>query len=61
MLKKTINSLKNTKTEVKKITWPSKKETRNYTISILAISAFFSVFILAVDFLITRVMQIALT
>ena len=43
--------------ELKKITWPTKKETANYTILVLAVSAGLAAFLGGLDFLFNKILQ----
>jgi len=48
-----IQYLKDSVRELKKVTWPTKKETTNYTILVIMISLSVAVFIGLVDFLLS--------
>jgi preprotein translocase subunit SecE len=43
--------------EMKKVTWPTKKETYNYTILVIGISLAMAAFLGALDYLFTFVLQ----
>lgn len=45
-----INYLKEAKAELKKVSWPSKKETTNYTLIVIALSVGMAVFFGLLDF-----------
>jgi len=50
---KAINYLKTSKTELKKVVWPNKKETTNYTLLVIGISLAVAVFLGALDYIFT--------
>lgn len=41
--------LKGVRTEMKKVTWPTKKELFNYTVTVLAFSIMFSILVYLLD------------
>lgn len=45
-----INYLKETKEELKEVTWPSKRQTTIWTILVIVISTIVAVFLGAIDF-----------
>lgn len=49
-MNKLINYVKESALEMKKVTWPTKKETYNYTLLVLFISLVVAVFLGALDF-----------
>lgn len=51
MLNKVTNYLKASREELKKVVWPSKKETRNHTLLVIGISLLVAIFLGAVDYL----------
>ncbi|QQG52801.1 MAG: preprotein translocase subunit SecE [Candidatus Falkowbacteria bacterium] len=50
-MNKLTNYLKESVSEMKKVTWPTKKETYNYTILVIGISLAVAVFLGALDFI----------
>ncbi len=50
--------LKEVKIEMGKVTWPSKLELRGSTILVILVSAFFALYIGAVDLVITNVIKL---
>jgi len=57
MIQKAVNYLKTAVQELKKVTWPSRKETINSTILVIAVSAIAMVFLGLVDFGLTWLVQ----
>jgi len=51
MPNKLFNYLKESREELKKVVWPSKRETRNHTLLVIGISLLLAVFLGAVDYL----------
>ncbi|MFA6417124.1 MAG: preprotein translocase subunit SecE [Patescibacteria group bacterium] len=49
-MNKLTNYIKESVSEMKKVTWPTKKETYNYTILVIGISLAVAVFLGALDF-----------
>ena len=47
---KLVNYFKESKQEMKKVVWPSKKETINYTLAVIFISLGLAVFFAVVDY-----------
>lgn len=46
-----VNYLKSSIEEMKKVTWPTKKETQNYTILVIGISLGMAAFLGALDYI----------
>lgn len=57
MFKKIINYLKESHQEMKKVVWPTKKETINYTLLVIGISLALAIFLGAVDFLFNLILE----
>jgi preprotein translocase subunit SecE len=57
MLKKLITYLKESRAELKKVVWPSKKETRNHTLLVIGISLGVAIFLGAIDFLFNFILE----
>ena len=60
MLNKFINYIKASIEEMKKVTWPSKKETYNYTMLVIAISVGVAAFLGALDYIFSWLLQLAI-
>jgi preprotein translocase, SecE subunit, bacterial len=54
------NYIKSSVEEMKKVTWPTKKETYNYTVLVILISLGVAAFLGALDFVFSSLLQIAL-
>ncbi len=50
MVNKFVNYLKGSIEEMKKVTWPTKKETQSYTLLVIGISLSIAVFLGAIDY-----------
>lgn len=55
---KLINYIKASVEEMKKVTWPTKKETYNYTLLVIGISVALAVFLGSVDYLFTKGLEL---
>jgi preprotein translocase subunit SecE len=60
MFNKLINYIKSSIEEMKKVTWPSKKETYNYTVLVIGISLGVAAFLGALDYVFSWLLQIAI-
>lgn len=56
-MNKIIQFLKDAKTELQKVNWPSKKQTINYTATVIGISIAVSLFLGALDFIFERILN----
>jgi len=56
-LQKVANYFRGSYLELKKVVWPTKKETFNYTMLVIAISIAFAIYIGVFDFLFTFVFE----
>ncbi len=54
---KLITFLKEVKLEVKKVNWPTRKQTVNYTLIVLGISVVVAIFLGGLDFLFTLILE----
>ena len=54
------NYIKSSVEEMKKVTWPTRKETYNYTVLVILISLGVAAFLGALDFVFSSLLQIAL-
>lgn len=57
---KFINYIKGSIAEIGKVTWPSKKETYNYTILVIAVSIATAIFLGGLDLIFNRVLEIVI-
>lgn len=57
MFKRFANFFKESRQEMKKVTWPTKKQTINHTLLVIGISLAVASFLGAVDFLFTLVLE----
>jgi preprotein translocase subunit SecE len=60
MINKIINYIKSSIEEMKKVTWPTKKETYNYTLLVILISLGVAAFLGALDFIFSTLLQMAI-
>lgn len=51
------NFLKEVKTEIKKVNWPTKKETLRYTLIVIGVSIIVAIFLGGIDFLFTALLN----
>jgi preprotein translocase subunit SecE len=58
MLQKLTNYFKNSARELKKVNWPTKKETVNNTALVIGISLGMAVFLGVIDFFLTQILQL---
>lgn len=54
-MSKLVNYLKESKAELKKVTWPTRKETTKHTLIVIGISAFVAVFLGILDFIFAKI------
>jgi preprotein translocase subunit SecE len=57
-MNKLFNYIKESIVEMKKVTWPTKKETRNYTILVIGISIGVALFLGLLDYIFTTGFQL---
>jgi len=57
---KLINYIKASISEIAKVTWPSKKETYNYTILVIAVSIATAIFLGGLDLIFNRVLEVVI-
>ena len=60
-MNKLTNYIKGSIEEMKKVTWPTKKETKNYTLLVIGISLAVAVFLGAIDFVFSKIFEIIIT
>jgi len=54
---KIINFFKEVKTEIKKVNWPTRKETIRYTLIVIGVSIALAIFLGGLDFLFTTILN----
>jgi len=59
-MNKIVEYLKGSYQEMKKVTWPTKKEAQNYTVLVIGISIAVAVFLGAVDYIFSEFFKILL-
>ena len=57
MVKKIVIFLKEVKMEMKKVNWPTKKETIRYTLIVIAISIEVAIYLGGLDFIFTTILN----
>lgn len=57
MPNKLVNYIKGATEEMKKVTWPTKKETYNYTLLVIGISLAVAAFLGALDYVFTWILE----
>ena len=60
MFAKLTNYIKSSIEEMKKVTWPTKKETYNYTLLVIGLSLGVALFLGALDYIFSWLLQIAI-
>ncbi|PIR93315.1 preprotein translocase subunit SecE [Candidatus Falkowbacteria bacterium CG10_big_fil_rev_8_21_14_0_10_43_10] len=55
---KTINYIKESIEEIKKVTWPTKKETKQYTLLVIAISIAVAIYLGALDYIFNLILEL---
>jgi preprotein translocase subunit SecE len=55
--KKIITFFKEVKTEIKKVNWPTKKETLRYTLIVILVSIVTAIFLGGLDFVLTTLLN----
>ncbi len=58
MFKKLINYIKNSKSELKKVAWPTKKQTLNHTLLVIAFSLVVAIFLGILDFVFNKLVEL---
>jgi len=57
-MKKLIKYIKDSIIEMKKVTWPSRKEALNYTVLIVIITIAVAIFLGGLDFIFSKILEI---
>ncbi|HLD27535.1 MAG TPA: preprotein translocase subunit SecE [Patescibacteria group bacterium] len=60
MFKKLTNYIRESRIELKKVVWPSKKQTKNHTLLVIGISVAVALFLGAVDFLLNQILELVI-
>jgi preprotein translocase subunit SecE len=60
MVNKIVNYIKSSIEEMKKVTWPTKKETYNYTLLVIVISLAVAAFLGGLDYIFSWLLKIAI-
>ncbi len=58
MFKKFTTYIKNSFVELKKVSWPTEKQTINNTLLVVGISLAVAIFLGLIDFLLTKILQL---
>ncbi|OGY89277.1 MAG: preprotein translocase subunit SecE [Candidatus Komeilibacteria bacterium RIFCSPLOWO2_01_FULL_45_10] len=58
MFKRISNYLKDSQAELKKVVWPTKKQTRDHTLMVIGISLAVAVFLGAIDYLLNLLLEV---
>ena len=58
MFKKISNYFKESRAELKKVVWPTRKQTINHTLTVIGISVAVAVFMGVVDYLLSKALEI---
>ncbi len=58
MANKLINYIKGSTEEMKKVTWPTKKETNNYTLLVIGISLAVAAFLGLLDYIFSFILEL---
>lgn len=59
--KNPVNFLKEVRTELKKVTWPTRGEVVKYTIVVIAVSTIVGIYLGVLDFAFTKIMETVLS
>ncbi|MBU1164923.1 preprotein translocase subunit SecE [Patescibacteria group bacterium] len=60
-MSKVVNYIKASKSELKKVVWPTKKTTRNHTLLVIGISLAVAAFLGIVDYILTLGFQLVIS
>ena len=60
MFKKFTNYVRESRIELKKVVWPSKKQTKNHTLLVIGISIAVALFLGAVDFILNQILELVI-
>jgi len=60
MFKKLTNYIRESRIELKKVVWPSKKQTKNHTLLVIGISVAVALFLGAADFLLNQILELVI-
>ena len=59
-MKKLLDYIKGSIIEMKKVTWPSRKEALNYTVLIVIITIAVAIFLGSLDFIFSKILEIVI-
>jgi preprotein translocase subunit SecE len=59
-MQRIINFFRDTVREMKKVSWPKRKELTRYTITVMAVVTFFSIFFAVIDLGISELIRVIL-
>lgn len=57
MFQRIVNFVTDVRTEMAKVSWPSKDQLKGQTLVVIFVSLFFAVFIFAIDHILSRVLD----
>jgi len=57
MLNKLFTYLRESKNEMAKVIWPSREETKNYTLMVVGVSLFVAAFMGILDYIFTKIVE----
>ncbi len=57
MFQRLVNFVTDVRTEMAKVSWPSKDQLKGQTLVVIFVSLFFAVFIFAIDHILSRVLD----
>lgn len=60
MANKLVNYIKGSTEEMKKVTWPTKKETHNYTLLVVGISLAVAAFLGSLDYIFSFILELVI-
>ncbi|MFA6305016.1 MAG: preprotein translocase subunit SecE [Patescibacteria group bacterium] len=58
MSNKIVEYIKQSRAELKKVVWPTKKQTRNHTLMVIGVSLGLAIFLGAVDFGLNKLLEL---
>ncbi|HLC63929.1 MAG TPA: preprotein translocase subunit SecE [Patescibacteria group bacterium] len=58
MFKNLVGYIKDSRAELRKVVWPTKKQTKNHTLMVIAISLAVAFFLGAVDYVLNKILEI---
>ena len=58
MINKFIQYIKDSRRELRKVSWPSRKDLKNHTFLVIGISLGVAIFLGIIDFILTKILQV---